>query len=104
MNTKDLLEQLRVKGWGDSAIADALGMDRVTVYRWRMGLTAPQSERPVMDSLRRLLRRRGPPRRKDLAGVAPARYRSLLPAITKGGGVGILARVVGGEASTGEGA
>ena len=73
MNTKELLQALRDKGWGDSAIGYALGVDRVTVYRWRAGQRTPENERPVMEAISRLLKRAGPPKRKDLAGVSPAR-------------------------------
>ena len=73
MNTRELLQALRDKGWGDSAIGDALGVERVTVYRWRVGQRTPENERPVMAAISRLLKRAGPPKRKDLAGVSPAR-------------------------------
>jgi transcriptional regulator with XRE-family HTH domain len=66
---QELLQQLRVKGWGDSDVGDALGVDRVTIYRWRMGQRRPDAEKMVIDTLKRLLRRRGPPRRKEPAGV-----------------------------------
>jgi transcriptional regulator with XRE-family HTH domain len=76
MNIQELLQQLRDKGWGDSDIGDALGVSRVTVYRWRNG-QPPENVVMLSHSLRRLLRRAGPPRRKDLAGTSPARLRSL---------------------------
>ena len=69
MKIPDLLQQLREKGWGDSDVGDAVGVDRVTVYYWRTGRRTPQAEPIVRDALRRLLRRRGPPRRKEPAGV-----------------------------------
>jgi transcriptional regulator with XRE-family HTH domain len=71
-----MLQQLREKGWADSDIADALGVSRVTVFRWRKG-QEPENVVMLSQSLRRLLRRTGPPRRKDLAGTSPAR--SALP-------------------------
>jgi DNA-binding XRE family transcriptional regulator len=66
METQELLRELRAKGWGDSDLADALGVSRVTVYRWRHGQIP---DNPIMLglSLRWLLRRARPPRRKDLA-------------------------------------
>jgi hypothetical protein len=72
MNTQELLQQLRAKDWEDRDIANVLGMDPSSIYRWRMGITSPQSERLVIAALQRLLRRRGPPRRKDVAGISPA--------------------------------
>jgi hypothetical protein len=72
MELQELLQQLRTKGWGDTAIAERLGLDRITVYRWRMGLNEPHSARPVIRMLRELLRRPGPPRRKGAAGAGPA--------------------------------
>ena len=67
MNTQELLKQLRDKGWSDAQIARPLGMDRITVWRWRMGITAPHSERPVMRMLKELLRRQRVPRKKQVA-------------------------------------
>jgi hypothetical protein len=69
MNTQELLQQLRDKGWGDTAIGEALGVSYVTVYRWRMGQRSPENEKPVMEALRRLLRRKGPPIRKEPAVI-----------------------------------
>jgi len=56
------LKELQAKGWRYPEIADAIGVNRATVYRWRQGMR-PDSERPVLLALRQLLRRRGPPRR-----------------------------------------
>jgi transcriptional regulator with XRE-family HTH domain len=77
MSTQSLLQQLRDKGWSDTDIAEALGVDRATVYRWRQGVAVPQNEVVIYNTLRRLARRIGPPRRKTLAGDSPARERSL---------------------------
>jgi hypothetical protein len=76
MDIRELLQQLRDKGWGDSDIGDALGVARVTVYRWRQG-QRPENTVMLSHSLRRLLRRAGPPRRKGSAGAGPAELRSL---------------------------
>jgi transcriptional regulator with XRE-family HTH domain len=62
MNTQEMLQQLRDKGWGDSDIGEALGVSRVTVYRWRRG-QVPENGIMLGLSLRWLLRRTGPPRR-----------------------------------------
>jgi hypothetical protein len=69
---QQLLHELREKGWGDADIGRVLGMNPATVYRWRMGQRQPDADLMVRDALRRLLRRKGPPRRKELAGVSPA--------------------------------
>jgi hypothetical protein len=78
MELQELLQQLRDKGWGDTAIGERLGVDRISVYRWRMGISMPHSTRPVIRMLRELLRRPGPPRRKGVAGVGPATLGSSL--------------------------
>jgi transcriptional regulator with XRE-family HTH domain len=75
---QELLEQLRAKGWSDEDIGEALGVSRITVYRWRQGQRNIERAKPVIDSLRRLLRGTGPPRRKTPAGDSPAGERSLL--------------------------
>jgi hypothetical protein len=72
MDIQELLQRLRDRGWGDTAIGEALGVSRETIYRWRMGQRTPENALPVRDSLRRLLRRAGPPRRKEPAGSSPA--------------------------------
>jgi transcriptional regulator with XRE-family HTH domain len=78
-----VLQQLRGKGWSDADIADQLGAARETIYRWRMGQRHPENVRPVLQSLRQLLRRAGPPQRKGHAvaahGVARGAPRVLLP-------------------------
>jgi transcriptional regulator with XRE-family HTH domain len=78
---QELLEQLRAKGWSDEDIGDALGVSRITVYRWRRGQRNIERARPVIAALRQLLRRRGPPRRKGEAGISPAT--PVLPAMRR---------------------
>jgi hypothetical protein len=90
MTIQEMLQQLRDKGWGDTHIADALGMSRVTIWRWRHG-QQPESEIMLRHSLRRLLRRAGPPRLKDLAGSSPARCSVASASATGAGGPAILA-------------
>jgi hypothetical protein len=73
MNTRELLEQLRDRGWSDIKIAEALGVNPVTIYRWRLGRVSPKTELGVELALRRLLRRVGPPpRRRRRNSLAPA--------------------------------
>ena len=59
---QQVLEELRGKGWSVSQIADAMDTHRATVYRWLQGW-CPGQERAVVQALKRLLHRRGPPRR-----------------------------------------
>ena len=35
------LQELHERGWSDIAIADALKVTRITVYRWRSGKQSP---------------------------------------------------------------
>ncbi|HZA22487.1 MAG TPA: helix-turn-helix transcriptional regulator [Dehalococcoidia bacterium] len=63
MNTvQQLLEQLIEQGWTEAAIADRLGVNQVTIYRWRRGNRRPPLEKLVVTELTRMLRRK-----KDLA-------------------------------------
>jgi hypothetical protein len=72
MTIQEMLQQLREKGWSDTAIGDAVGVSRITVYRWRMG-QVPANEKMLALSLQRLLRWRRPPPRKDPGGASSAK-------------------------------
>lgn len=61
MVVSEIIQQLREKGWSDQGIGDALGVPRMTVYRWRVG-RVPRPEEPTKEALMRLLRRAGPPK------------------------------------------
>ena len=38
---KQVLEQLCERGWTDAAVAGAVDVSSVTIYRWRTGKSAP---------------------------------------------------------------
>jgi hypothetical protein len=70
MEIQELLNQLREKGWSDAHVGQAIGVTRIAVYRWRVQGVIPATELSVVEVLRRLLRRAGPPgrpRQKDKA-------------------------------------
>lgn len=50
---KEILGDLRNKGWSDLVIARELGIPRQTVFRWRSG-AKPQQEKIVEMALRSL--------------------------------------------------
>jgi hypothetical protein len=58
------IEALRAKGWTISAIADALGIPRATVDRWREGSRYPANGVIVERGLAALLVRKRIPKRK----------------------------------------
>ena len=64
---KEMLEELKAKGWGDGAIAEALGVNLVTIWRWRTGRTRPHPEWLYREELERLLRLPRPPGRRKTA-------------------------------------
>jgi transcriptional regulator with XRE-family HTH domain len=61
---KELITQLRAKGWTLAAIADELQVDNESVYRWQRGLRSPANASAVATVLRGLLRRRRIPKRR----------------------------------------
>jgi hypothetical protein len=70
MVIQELLNQLREKGWSDAQIGRELGVSRIAVWRWRVQGGVPIIELSVEESLRRLLRRVGPPGRPRQKGGA----------------------------------
>jgi hypothetical protein len=58
------IEALRAKGWTVSAMADALGVPRSTVERWRHGSRYPANAVFVQRGLDALLGRKRIPKRK----------------------------------------
>ena len=50
-NIPDLLTRLREKGWSDNSIARALGINRTTIWRWRIGARPPHTGQPVAMAL-----------------------------------------------------
>jgi transcriptional regulator with XRE-family HTH domain len=61
---QELIAELQKKGWTLAAIADELGVDDASVYRWLRGLRSPANEVGVLVVLRGLLQRRRIPKRK----------------------------------------
>ena len=70
MEIQELLNQLRDKGWSDAQIGRELGVTRIAVYRWRVQGIIPATEISVVENLRLLLRRVGPPGRPRRKGEA----------------------------------
>jgi hypothetical protein len=60
----DLIVELRGKGWTVAAIADELGVDYYTIYKWQKGIHAPANPRAVQRVLGELLKQRRIPKRK----------------------------------------
>ena len=50
-----ILVQLRNKGWSDRSVARALGVNRTTIWRWRIGTKVPYTGNAVAMALSRLL-------------------------------------------------
>jgi transcriptional regulator with XRE-family HTH domain len=65
---QETIEALRARGWTVSAIADALGLPRATVERWRHGSRQPTHAAFVQHELNGLLRRKRIPKRKRYRG------------------------------------
>ena len=65
---QEALETCRVQGWTDAAIADALGSNRNTVARWRMGTRYPSGAQLVKQALERLAQRKAPKRKRYAPG------------------------------------
>ena len=51
----DILGSLRNKGWSDRSIARALGVNRTTIWRWRIGTKVPYTGNAVAMALASLL-------------------------------------------------
>jgi DNA-binding transcriptional regulator YiaG len=65
---RGLIAQLREKGWTMAAIADELGVDHDTVYRWKEGLRSPANAVGIVSVLNDLLQRRRIPKRRRYVG------------------------------------
>jgi transcriptional regulator with XRE-family HTH domain len=61
---QELIAELQKKGWTLAAIADELGVDDASVYRWLRGLRSPANVVGVLVILRGLLQQRRIPKRK----------------------------------------
>ena len=58
------LEKLAAKRWTMAAVATELGINRVSVSRWRAGATYPSVPEPILVVLRTLLKRKKVPKMK----------------------------------------
>jgi transcriptional regulator with XRE-family HTH domain len=61
---QETIEQLRAKGWTVSSMADAVGVPRPTLERWRHGSRFPTHAEFVRRALAELLTRKRIPKRK----------------------------------------
>ena len=51
----ELLGRLRNKGWSDRSVALTLGVNRTTIWRWRIGTKVPYTGNAVAMALASLL-------------------------------------------------
>ena len=58
------LDALAVKGWSMAAVSTELGINQVTVRRWRTGLTYPDVPGPILAVLKGLERRKRVPKKR----------------------------------------
>ena len=65
----ELLEALEARGWSQAAVAQELGVNYLTVWRWRHSLHMPTNLVPVVRQLRELLARKRVPRQRKAKGL-----------------------------------
>ncbi len=70
---QELLAQLQAKGWTIAAIADELGMARLSVAGWKAGKHEPANSKVVGAALKQLRSRRRIPKRRRYGPDAPQR-------------------------------
>jgi transcriptional regulator with XRE-family HTH domain len=58
------IAELEGKGWSLAAIADELQVAYITVQKWKAGERNTRLEKPVLDSLSRLLERKRIPKKR----------------------------------------
>ncbi len=61
---QDAIEGLRAKSWTVKQIAEAIGHTWQTVERWKLGTQGPANPTLVLQALKRLQGRSGPPARR----------------------------------------
>ena len=59
-----LLAVLQKRGWTLAAIADEMGVTANAVQKWKAGDRYPRPDKPVLDSLERLGRRKRIPKKR----------------------------------------
>ena len=71
---QEVLSRLQSKGWTVAAIADDLGLKRVTVARWKIGVHYPANPSIAKQALKQLdMRKRIPKRKRYKQRRAPER-------------------------------
>jgi transcriptional regulator with XRE-family HTH domain len=61
---QDRIAQLQEKGWTLASLADELGVTPNAVEKWKAGDRYPPLERPVLDALDQLLKRKRIPNKR----------------------------------------
>ena len=69
-DVQESISELRLKGWTIAAIADELGMARISVAQWVEGRRYPANGKLVREALSRLLNRKRIPKKKRYRRVA----------------------------------
>jgi transcriptional regulator with XRE-family HTH domain len=69
---QELIAELQGRGWTLAAIADELGVDDSSVYRWKEGMRSPANVLGMLAILRGLLQRRRIPKKKRYKRNPPA--------------------------------
>jgi transcriptional regulator with XRE-family HTH domain len=58
------ISELEAKGWTLAAIADELQVAYITIQKWKSGERNTRLEKPVLDSLNRLMERKRIPKKR----------------------------------------
>jgi transcriptional regulator with XRE-family HTH domain len=61
---QDRIAQLQDKGWTLAALADELEVTPNAIEKWKAGDRYPRLEKPVLDALDQLLKRKRIPKKK----------------------------------------
>ena len=72
-DVREMIGQLRAKGWTLAAMADELEVDAYSMLRWETGQRSPANAAGVKTMLRQLMARRRIPKRKRYTKKPPAR-------------------------------
>ena len=65
---QEAIDRVQAKGWTLAALADEMGVSRLTVYRWKLGVVYPRSAVAVVLLLRTLEGRKEAPKRRRPKG------------------------------------
>ena len=61
---QEAIDRVQAKGWTLAALADEMGVARLTVYRWKLGEAYPRNAVAVLLMLRGLEGRKEVPKRR----------------------------------------